>query len=257
MADMIVKQLKSILGKRPSVPDLSSGRKPLSYWRLLWVVAVPLLIGACSQPEVRKGSFMTSAQGVHKNPNLPVGLNPLGSVETCLPAAEAQPPGNRVLVSRPEYFTEEASKMIANLREVVTEPKNRFPAIEFQLADRQVRSDQEARFLGLRCGALIVLWEPFQTKTLVMTLPHPSQIPLRQMAQKQLCEYGSHQEQLSILYLTIAGLLTMRKNDYEKAVFYMKSAQGIDNGCLHLPLPGRSKKPSQVQGKNEAGPSKG
>lgn len=204
-----------------------------------------LLTTACSQPVVRKRSFMASARGVRENVEVPVGLNPLGTLDTCRPGEQPVSPLKRVLVSRPELFTEEASLMISALREELALPTNEIPAVEFQLTDRVIRSGAQAEWLGRRCGALIVLWEPRQTKTLEMTLPHPAQIPLRALMRKRLCEFGSHQEQLNILYLTIAGLLTLRENDYEKAVFFMKSARAIDNGCLRLPTPKPVKRPKR------------
>ena len=207
----------------------------LPFWVAMGTVLIAVLTSACAEPRVRKRSFMSSARGVHKNVESPSGLNPLGTVDTCRPGTEALPPLNRVLVSRPEFFTEEASLMISALREGLAKPENDIPAVEFQLTGRAIRTHAQAERLGRHCGALIVLWEPGQTKTLEMTLPHPAQIPLRALARKRLCEFGSHREQLNILYLTIAGLLALRENDYEKAVFFMNSARVIDDGCLQLP----------------------
>ena len=204
---------------------------------LALAAVVALLAAACAQPQVRKRSFMSSARGVRQKVEVPVGLNPLGSLDTCRPGGSPKQLGNRVLVSRPEHFTEEASYMISALRETLADPGQEIPAVDFRLADRSIASRDEAVRIGVQCGALIVLWEPHQTKTLELTLPHPSQIPLRRMVQERLCEFGNHQQQLNILYLTIAGLLTLRENDYEKAVFYMRSARAIDNGCLRLPAP--------------------
>lgn len=214
-------------------------------WVAMGAILIAMLTTACSGPVVRKRSFMSSAHGVHKDVEVPVGLNPLGTLDTCRPGNEAVAPLKRVLVSRPELFTEEASLMISALREILAEPTDEIPAVEFQLTDRAVRNGAQAEWLGRRCGALIVLWEPRQTKTLEMTLPHPAQIPLRPLVRERLCEFGSHQEQLNILYLTIAGLLTLRENDYEKAVFFMNSARLIDNGCLRLPLPKQGKPPKR------------
>lgn len=218
------------------------GRGGFAFWI---AVSVVTLAAACSEPQVRKRSFMTSARGVHRNVEVPEGLNPLGTLETCRPGTKFPPPLNRVLVSRPEFFTEEASLMISALREVLAEPENDIPQVEFRLTDRAIRDGSEAELLGRLCGAMIVLWEPHQTKTLEMTLPHPAQIPLRRLVRNRLCEFGSHQEQLNILYLTIAGLLTLRENDYEKAVIFMKSARAIDNGCLKLPTLKREKPPQR------------
>ena len=198
-------------------------------------VLIFVLTSACSEPVVRKRSFMSSARGVHKDVEVPVGLNPLGTLDTCRPGAKALPPLNRVLVSRPEFFTEEASRMISALREELAEPETGIPAVEFRLTDRAIRTGTQAKWLGRYCGALIVLWEPRQTKTLEITLPRAAQIPLRPLVRRRLCEFGSHREQLNILYLTIAGLLALRENDYEKAVVFMNSARVIDNGCLRLP----------------------
>ena len=205
----------------------SRARAPI--WAVMGAVSLAVsilaLTSACAEPVVRKRSFMSSARGVHKDVEVPSGLNPLGTLDTCRPGAEALPPLNRVLVSRPEFFTEEASLMISALREVLAEPENEIPAVEFWLTGRAIRSGVQAEWLGRHCGALIVLWEPRQTKTLEITLPHPAQIPLRPLVRRRLCEFGSHREQLNILVLTIAGLLAMRENDYERAVFFMNSAR--------------------------------
>ena len=189
---------------------------------------------ACSEPEPRKRSFMESAEGV-RTPDVPVGLNPLGSLDTCPGRAEPPTLGQRVLISRPEHFTREASQMIAALREALVKRDARLPPVEFLLAPRQIETSAQARRLGEACNAMIVLWEPGQTKTLALTLPQPAQVPLRDLVQERLCEFGDHTEQLNILYLTIAGLLSLRENEYDKAVLYMESARAIDTFCLHLP----------------------
>jgi hypothetical protein len=164
---------------------------------------------------------------------------PLNSLDTCRPgAAGGTAPAvapHRVLISRPEDFTREASHMISALREALSTRDDRLPAVSFQLAPTRIASAEQAARLGTGCGAVIVLWEPGETKTLELTLPNPAQVPLRDLVQKRLCEFGDHQEQLNILYLTIAGLLSMRENNYDKAVLYMESARAIDTHCLHLP----------------------
>ncbi|HEX9842520.1 MAG TPA: hypothetical protein VGC20_07205, partial [bacterium] len=131
--------------------------------------------------------------------------------------------------------TQEASLMISALGEALRQRDPALPRVEFRLAPERIATAEQAARLGRACGAMIVLWEPGQTKTLALTLPQPAQVPLRDLVQERLCEFGNHNEQLNILYLTIAGLLSMRENEYDKAVLYMESARTIDNHCLHLP----------------------
>jgi hypothetical protein len=201
---------------------------------VLLALFLVLLVGACSNPEPRKISFMANAEGARGPTDVPVGLNPLGSLDTCLPASGPRP-GNHVLISRPETFTHDASLMISALRDALSGQREGQPSAAFLLAPARITSAEQARTLGQRCGSLLVLWEPGQARTLELTLPEPTRVPLRELVQTQLCEFGDHSEQLRILYLTIAGLLSLRENDYEKAVFYMNTARTLDNHCLHLP----------------------
>jgi hypothetical protein len=203
--------------------------------RLLPLLVGAVLLGACSEPAPSKRSFMESAEGIRAPADVPVGLNPLGSLDTCQPAENPGAPANRVLISRPEDFTREASVMISTLRQALADPQAKLPPVEFRLTPSPITSREQARQLGRACGAVIVLWEPGQTKTLELTLPQPAEVPLRDLVQQQLCEFGDHTEQVNILYLTIAGLLSMRENAYDKAVLYMNSARTIDTHCLHLP----------------------
>jgi len=205
---------------------------------VLLLLLLLLLLSACAEQVYRKRSFVGRTAGKRESVEVPVGLNPLGSLDTCTRSEGAVDkgldPSNRVLVSRPEHFTREASLMISSLREELGRPGQSLPPVEFQLAREPIESPEEARRVGQQCGAMIVLWEPGFTKTLELTLPHPNQIPLRPLVQERLCEFGDHQEQLNILYFTIAGLVTLRENDYDRAVFYMESAKSIDNGCLRI-----------------------
>jgi hypothetical protein len=199
------------------------------------VCALGVFLLACSEAPPRKRSFMESAAGVRAPVEVPVGLNPLGSLDTCRPETVSAGQKPRVLVSRPEYFTGEASRMISALRESLAHPSEGVPAIEFVLSQGVIAEEGQAVAQGRLCGALIVLWEPGQTKTLALTLPRPTEIPLRDLVQSRLCEFGTRSEQLRILYLTIAGLLSLRENNYARALFYMETARDIDNGCLQLP----------------------
>lgn len=208
---------------------------------LMGTLLMALVAAGCSSPAPRKRSFMASAEGVRAPADEPVGLNPLGSLDTCRigegePGSEWQPgTPARVLVSRPEAFTREASQMIQALREALAQPTAGLPPVAFLLTPQPITNEAQARSMGRGCHALIVLWEPRRTKTLELTLPDPTRVPLRDLVQTQLCEFGNHQEQLRILYLTIAGLVSLRDNEYDRAVLYMDTARAIDNRCLHLP----------------------
>ena len=192
-----------------------------------------VLLSGCTAPEPYKRTFVGA--GERKSQEQPEGLNPLGGLETCVPAETPQGAVERVLVSRPEFFTAEASQMIAALHEGLSAPERKQPPVEFQLSAKPITNSKDAEQQGRDCIALIVLWEPGQTKTLRLTLPHPAQIPLRSLAREKLCEFGDHREQLNILYATIAGLLALRENDYNRAVFYLESAARMDDHCLTLP----------------------
>ena len=87
----------------------------------------------------------------------------------------------------------------------------------------------------LGSGALVVLWEPFGSRTLELTLSNPALIPLRATVYSQLCEFGNYQEQYDILYLTVTGLLAILDNQYERASRYLEQAKRIDSHCLQLP----------------------
>ena len=204
----------------------------------LLALALAGLLIACSDPAPRSRSFITSAEGLRTPADRPVGLNPLGSLDTCQLGAPPLTPGRspaRVLVSRPEAFTREASEMIQALREAMAESAEQLPPVRFLLAPVPVVDAAQARDLGRACEALIVLWEPRLTKSLALTLPDPARVPLRDLVQERLCEFGNHQEQLRILHLTIAGLLSLRENEYERAALYMGAARAIDNRCFRLP----------------------
>lgn len=217
------------------LPRTLRGRARRLAGLLACVLLAAAVLGACaSPPPPRKRSFMASAEGM-RTPDVPIGLNPLGSLDTCQPDAPPPGSGERVLISRPEAFTHEASLMISDLRDALRSGKERLPGVTFLLAPTEIVSELQARQLGRQCGAVIVLWEPHLTKTLELTLPRPSQVPLRDLVQQRLCEFGSHTEQLNILYLTIAGLLSLRENNYDKAVLYMEAARSLDTYCLHLP----------------------
>jgi hypothetical protein len=181
---------------------------------------------------------MVSAEGMRVAPEAR-GLNPLSALDTCRPdPSPGGPPARaaaRVLISRPEHFTQEATRMISDLREGLASQREVLPPVDFLLAPREVDSAAQAQTLGRACGALIVLWEPRHTKSLELTLPDPARVPLRELVQERLCEFGGHRDQLAILYLTIAGLLNMRDNQYDRAVLFMTSARSLDTHCLRLP----------------------
>jgi hypothetical protein len=188
-----------------------------------------------SNPEFGKTSFMSLTEGVREPVNTPAGLNPLGVLEICKRDGPTRALGERVLVSRPEQFTREASVMLSTLRQNLADARPEGRPVQFLLAANTIDSPDIARREGERCGALVVLWESFGTRTLELTVPNPVRIPLRASVYPRLCEFGNYQEQYDILYLTITGLLHMLDNQYERAVFYLDQAKRIDSHCLHLP----------------------
>lgn len=198
------------------------------------------LLAGCADPRVRKLTFVGRTAGARDSVEVPIGLSPLGSADVCRMEEEKSPVKSRVLVSKPDLFTREASLMISTLRDEVGVPGADLSEVDIQVSGSAIKDAPQARAWGRHCGALIVLWEPGFTKTLELTLPLPNQIPIRPLVQERLCEFGDLAEQLNILYLTIAGLVALRENDYEKAVFYLDSARDIDNGCLRIRPGGRS-----------------
>ena len=196
--------------------------------------ALTLALAACSEVEPSKPTFVGEQEGARELVNVPEGLNPLGALDTCLAAAPPRPLGGRVLVSRPEQFTREASLMLSDLRQALSEDKKDVRRVHFLLSAKPLVSEDLARAEGRRCGALVVLWEPFGSRTLEMTLPDPARIPLRGSVHPRLCEFGNHQEQLDILYLTLVGLLAMLDNRHERAVLFLDQAKRLDSRCLRL-----------------------
>ena len=147
----------------------------------------------------------------------PVGLNPLGFLETCRKGGVRDDREERVLISPPEFFTREASLMIGSLGEALESDSPREKKVVLLLSPGPITSSEQAATEGLRCEALIVLWEREDSKTLELTLPEPSRIPLRSLVKENLCEFGNHSQQLTVLYLTILGLTALREPDYDKA----------------------------------------
>ncbi len=215
-----------------------AGRRRPGRWAIssagLLAVAAALSVASCSTPEPRKRSFFGQAETIREETE-PKGLNPLGLLQTCGNGARANAPGHRVLVSRPEFFTENASLMILALQEALAENEKELENLDMLLSRRPIETMAQARAAGRQCGALIVLWERRESHSLEMTLPYPARVPLRDLVQKKLCEFGDHSEQATILYLTILGLTAMTKNDYDLAAYYLGAAKEMDVDCLHLP----------------------
>lgn len=178
---------------------------------------------------------MSLTEGMREPVNRPAGLNPLGEIEVCRENDPPRPLGERVLVARPERFTREASVMLSALRQGLAENRPDGRAVRFVVAGGDIASPGVAQKEGERCGALVVLWEPFGTRSLELTLPNPARIPLRANVYPRLCEFGNYQEQYDILYLTIAGLLAMLDNQHDRAMYFLDQAKRIDSHCLQLP----------------------
>ncbi len=205
---------------------------------LLLLLICTLLAAGCSEPEPSKPTFMTENQGVPEQTlPPPEGLNPLGTLEVCPARGSALPMSERVLVSHPELFTREASLMISALRRALLETPSIQPPVQFLLTSRGVQTEAQALTEGRRCGAVMVLWESYGSRELVLTVSEPARIPLKFSIHPRLCEFGTYQDQLQILYLTISGLLATLHHDYDKALFDIQQANGIDSHCLQLSKP--------------------
>ena len=205
---------------------------------LLAVLVGVLLLPACAPPPQRgKRSFFGAAAG-QREEVAPVGLNPLGFLETCRKGGSPDGREERVLISPPEFFTREASLMILSLGEALQSDSPRDKKVALLLSPGPITSSEQAAAEGLRCGALIVLWEREDSKTLELTLPEPSRIPLRSLVQENLCEFGNHSQQLTVLYLTILGLTALREPDYDKAQHFLGAANRMGDSCLKLPAHG-------------------
>ncbi len=198
-------------------------------------LSAAVLLAACATPQRRKRSFMGQASRERRVVSEPAGLNPLGALPTCAGGEERAGQVPRVLVSRPEYFTEDASLMIVSLREALAQNEEGIEAPRMELSPSPILSEEDARGVGRRCGALIVLWEQGTSRTLELTLPFPARVPLRALVHRKLCEFGDHREQATILYFTILGLTAVARDNYDLAQFYLESARDIDVECMRLP----------------------
>jgi len=192
----------------------------------------------CSEPQPYKPTFMGRTEGVREPASQPEGLNPLGAIDTCADQPDLEPKEERVLVARPDLFTREASLMISSLRQSIADSYHGQRQVRFLVTRRFIQTEAQAVAEGRRCSSLIVLWEVYGTRTLELTVPEPSRIPLKAQLHPRLCEFGNYVEQLQILYLTITGLLATLDNDYEAANANMDLANRIDNRCLQLPKTG-------------------
>lgn len=202
------------------------------------LLAAWLLVGAaCATGPQRRPTFVGRTEGARETPEAPVGLNPLAALDRCPPAAEALPLSQQVLISPPQHFSRRATRMIVQLREALVERSRHGTPVEMWLAGRRLDSAAAARAEGRRCGAMVVFWEPRGTGTLEITLPRAARIPLRQMVRERLCEFGNHQEQLTALYMTVLGLAALLENRHDEALYYMQTANRIDDRCLRLPAP--------------------
>lgn len=193
------------------------------------------ILAACSEPEPSKPSFMERTGGIRQRSAEPEGLNPLGAVDVCRPGAPAQPLAAQVLVSRPERFSREASLMLSALHQALADDTGDGRRVRFLVTAQPVLGPDDAREEGRRCGAMVVLWERYGSRTLELTLPYPARIPLRASLHSRLCEFGTYQDQLEILYLTLMGLVAMLDNNYDQAVYHLDQAKRLDSRCLHVP----------------------
>lgn len=224
-----------------SRPGVRGGRIPQGTGAVALLSLLCLAWSACSEPQPYKPTFMGRTEGVREPASQPEGLNPLGAIETCRDKPDLNPAEERVLVARPDLFTREASLTITTLRQAIADNYHGQRPVRFLDTRRFIQTEAQAIAEGQRCSALIVLWEVYGTRTLELTVPEPTRIPLKAQLHPRLCEFGNYVEQLQILYLTITGLLATLDNDYDAANASMDMANRIDSHCLQLPkVPGGS-----------------
>jgi hypothetical protein len=204
-------------------------------------VALLLLLGllaACTAtPEPRKRTFVGGATQTarEREREVVVGLNPLGALDVCRSTMQPLPPATRVLVSRPETFSREATEMLLRLRDGLADSQWTDLSIELMLTEQPVATREHALAEGRACGALAVLWERRETQLLELELPFPARIPLRYLPFPDICAYGSDVQRLQVMYFTILGTAALQENRYDQAQAHFGLAQAIDLDCLKLP----------------------
>ena len=202
----------------------------------LLALSVAGLIASCATGPERQETFVGRAAGVTESTDVAEGLNPLAGLDVCNTPTPAPPNAVRVLISPPAYFSREATDMILTLRKSLARSPHGQRA-QMWAASQPLRNAGDAIREGRLCDAVIVLWEPYGTNSLELTLPEPARVPLRNLIRDRLCEFGSHNQQVAILFFTITGLAALSDNRYDEAVYYMEAANRIDLSCLQLPLP--------------------
>jgi len=207
---------------------------------LPWMVLLAVVLGAggCVGTSPRgRTSYMSKTPDSPPPSRTPVGLNPLGALSTCDPGKSSLPGDlGRVLVSRPEHFSKEASLMILDLKDNLAQlTRRRKAAVEMMLTPEVVHNQRQAVLVGRVCEAMIVLWEKPGTRTLELTLPRPLQNPLRDRIRENMCEFGSQEEQLNILFHVIASLSALKARQVREARYFMEQAEALDTRCFHLP----------------------
>jgi len=200
------------------------------------VASLAGLIASCATGPERQETFVGRAAGATENADVAEGLNPLAGLDVCTTPTPAPPNTARVLISPPAYFSREATDMILTLRQALARSPHGQRA-QMWVAPQPLRNASDAVREGRLCNAVIVLWEPYNTSSLELTLPEPGRVPLRGLIRDRLCEFGSHGQQVAILFFTITGLAALSDNRYDEAVYYMEAANRIDLSCLQLPLP--------------------
>jgi hypothetical protein len=193
------------------------------------------LLAACATGPDRSETFVGRNEGATREVEVPEGLNPLAGLAVC--AATAPAPANtaRVLISPPAFFSREATDMILTLRKALANSPHG-QRVQMWVSPQPLRNAADAVRDGRLCKAVIVLWEPYNTNSLELTLPEPAQVPLRNLVRERLCEFGSHNQQVAILFFTVTGLAALADNRYDEALYYMEAAGRIDLSCLQLPI---------------------
>lgn len=199
------------------------------------LLVCPALMAACIRQPRAKRTFVGATTVRPMDAEIAVGLNPLGSLDVCRDSLKPLPLVNRVLVSRPEVFTQDASQMIVELRQGLGNPSPGEPSIQMMLSVRPITSESQALAEGRDCGALLVLWEPARNQTLELAFPFPTRIPLRDYSVRRLCLLGDFYQRVNVLYYTILGTADIMNNRFQRAQHHLHLANLIDTECLKLP----------------------
>ncbi|MDH4120119.1 MAG: hypothetical protein OEV94_00215 [Deltaproteobacteria bacterium] len=200
-----------------------------------WVLGLVLLTAAgCSEPRYSKPTFWGQGGETPRREDTPNGLNPLGGVEECPAGVRAPKMVNRVLVSKPQSLSRNATQMLLELKDTLKYSQNMNMVDQMLLSPAPILSVEDALKEGKRCGALVVLWERPSGRNLEMTLVESPPLPYRRPIHDHLCPFGSKTERMDILYNIMAGLGRLQQGETKSAGAFFDRAQWVDACCFRF-----------------------